>query len=294
MKRGDKIAITGGKLVIEAKSGKPVPIDWLKTHKAQIINEILRTSGLEAYEYLDYTANKYTVEKGKKSGGVHMSFRSLKSGKMARVYFNVNLTRQRNTKHGLKGSALPKGHFWITKNHDLYNAWLSLGLPPLKRLSSMHDYMGHFGQFLYNLDIDPKTSKIIDKKLKTLEITAEQLRKLFLDPSASTESPSSTSTQKNQNHQYNTVQVPDNCRTTPGQLPDNCRTTVPDNDLSAALMPPGLQPFSSTYVRSHELSNQGNAYTRDNVYPLSTNEKSVQDQTLEEWLDAYNAPDDFG
>ena len=61
--RGDIVAFQRGRLVIEPKSGNPIPDAWYSENWLSICQEILQATGLEAYRYTRYTTGRYTAHK---------------------------------------------------------------------------------------------------------------------------------------------------------------------------------------------------------------------------------------
>lgn len=140
--RGDCVAVECGRLTISPASGCPVPADWLERHGRQLITEAARAAGVEALEYLGYSAGNYGPSK---RGGVSLQFRNLLDGSERYAVFNAETRRNRNTQHGKKGAPLPRGQFRVTERFKFYGFWLSTGLPVPRRLSALHDYMGKLG-----------------------------------------------------------------------------------------------------------------------------------------------------
>ncbi|WP_460102298.1 hypothetical protein [Pseudomonas sp. H1_D04] len=251
------MSIERGQLVIQPASGKPVPPEWINTNRARLCREALISLGLDAFEYTDYSTGHY----GKtRSAGITLRFVSLVNGESVYAVFNADLTRQRNTAAAKAGTLLPRGQFRIGKRSHFYKFWMGTGLPFPRRLSAMHDYMGKLrGVMLTGLLTD---DRINAGTLAPISLTAEQFRKAIL---------------------------PDKFRTISGQLPDNCRTRAPDKENATALAVRGLQPIPTTCVSNHE-----NKLIRKDEYKTASITdlpipKPPQDQSVDEWLEAYSS-----
>ena len=132
-------------------------------------------------------------------------------------------------------------------------------MPLPRRLSSFHDYMGKLKGLMFSCEFDVNTSRVENKKIPLLTITKDQLL-AQLNPT-------------------------DNFRTTSKQHPDNSRTIVPDKEFHAPQLPQGIEPNQSACHSKYELSKQDNTNTSDVTAPLSTSNRSVEDQTADEWLE---------
>lgn len=257
LSRGDTVSIELGQLAIQPASGKPVPPEWISTNRARICREVLISMGLDAFEYVGYSTGHY----GKtRSAGITLQFVSMLSGQSVYAVFNADLTRQRNTATAKAGALLPKGQFRIGKRSSFYKFWIATGLPFPRRLAAMHDYMGKLRSVLV-------TGSVTDDRFKVgsmvpVSLTAEQFR---------------------------AVVFPDNIRTISGQAPDNIRTKAPDKEMATGQETQGLQPIPTTGA-----SNYGNKVIREEGYktfpytPIHT-PKTPQDQSVDEWLDAYGS-----
>ena len=257
LRRGDTVSIELGQLAIQPASGKPVPPEWISTNRARICREVLMSVGMDAFEYTDYSTGHYGK---KRSAGVTLRFVSVVSGQSVYAVFNADLTRQRNTSTAKAGALLPKGQFRIGKRSHFYKFWMGTGLPFPRRLAAMHDYMGKLRSVLVTGSVT--ADRINAGSLVPLSLTADQFREAIL---------------------------PDNSRTRSGQLPDNSRTRVPDKEKATGQEPQGLQPIPATCASNHE-----NKLIRKDEYktipytPIDT-PKPPQDQTVDEWLEAYSS-----
>ncbi|WP_353844685.1 hypothetical protein [Pseudomonas sp. TAE6080] len=251
------MSIELGQLAIQPASGKPVPPEWINTNRARLCREVLISVGMDAFEYTDYSTGHY----GKtRSAGITLRFVSVVNGQSVYAVFNADLTRQRNTATAKAGALLPKGQFRIGKRSHFYKFWMATGLPFPRRLSAMHDYIGKLRSVLLTGSL--AGDRLDAGSLVPVSLSAEQFRKAVL---------------------------PDNFRTRSGQLPDNFRTRAPDKETATAQAERGLQPIPTTCVANHE-----NKLIRKDEYktipytPIDT-PKPPQDQTVDEWLEAYSS-----
>jgi len=215
--RGDAVSIAQGRLAIRPASGKSVPEHWLQDHSPILLREILAARSIEAYEYVSYTTGFY----GRiKAPGLTLQLVSTITGISAYTIFNADLTRDRTTKAGAKGTPLPKGHFRIGKRSHFYRFWHATQLPLPKRLSSLHDYMGNLRGILLTANKAPGQENRLDAgTLVPISISAFEIHQAF---------------------------QPDNSRTVSGQTTDNCQTNMPDKDAPQAHRNRGLQENSAT------------------------------------------------
>ncbi|WP_300654312.1 hypothetical protein, partial [Pseudomonas sp.] len=212
---------------------KSVPAQWLQDHSPILLRDIFTAMGIEAYEYVSYTTGVY----GRiKAPGLTLQLVSVVTGTNTYTIFNADLSRDRTTKAGAKGSPLPKGHFRVGKRSHFYRFWHSTQLPLPKRLSSLHDYMGNLRGILFTAEKAQGQENRLDAgSIASLSISATEIHKAFL---------------------------PDNSRTVSGQTTDNRQTSMPDKDSLQAHRNRGLQKSSATCFANH-----GKAVisTRDNT-----------------------------
>ncbi|MFT6429811.1 MAG: hypothetical protein ACJAXR_001806 [Halopseudomonas sp.] len=253
LNRGDDLRIENGRLLIEPASGKEVPADWIYTHTAQLLRELSISEGFDAYLYQGYSTGHYLKNK---SGGITLNFVSVRTGQSAYTIFNVDLTRIRNTSNAKAGSLLPKGQFRIKKQSLFYKFWQSTSIPFPRRLSAMHDYMGHLKEIIF---IGQATGERIKKRsLRPLNLSSDRINDVFL---------------------------PDKRQTSDGHLVDSIRTTVPDKDYRQPFTTRGLQTNTATGADNH-----GNTVTREEGITGNglTAYKPPAEQSDEEWFDEYD------
>ena len=169
--RGDYIAIEKGKLVVQAKSGKPVPGGWFAEHEKLILQEILRLADISAYRFARHTTGHYGAHK---SGGVALHYVDLLTGETSPIVFNADLDRARNTRSGGKGHRLPKGHFRVRRDYAFTTFWLRMGLSLPSRLSEFHKRIGKLKAVVVT-GATKDSGKLDKQSLKPLEITREQI-----------------------------------------------------------------------------------------------------------------------
>lgn len=258
--RGDAVSIELGRLAISAASGKSVPAQWLQDHSPMLLREILAALDIEAFEYVSYTTGWYGRSK---AAGVTLQLVSVVTGINTYTIFNADLSRDRTTKAGAKGTPLPKGHFRIGKRSHFYRFWRSTQLPMPKRLSSLHDYMGNLQGILLTADKAQGQENRLDAgSLAPLSISAAEIHKAF---------------------------QPYKSRTITGQATDNHQTRVPDKDMPQPQQSRGLQGSSATCATNH---GEAVISTRDNTVLTSPTpaHKRPEEQTTEEWLADYFPP----
>ncbi len=258
--RGDAVSIERGRLIIQLASGKPIPEDMFQQYAPELIQQILRGVGTDAFQYLSHKAENNDG----KYPGLTLQLQSVVTEAKAYTIFNVELTRARNTPAGKKGGRLPEGQFRIGKNHDLYRFWLSTGLPLPRRLAALHDYIGNLRGILLTAipTAGHNGTRLQSKTLMPLHLPASVIRRAVL---------------------------PDNCQTTPRQAAGNSRTRLPDKESAPAQQPRGLQPFPSTGEENHGkavIRRSGNA----GVPAFTPARKKPEEQSVDEWLADYERP----
>lgn len=260
LRRGDEIRIELGRIIIQPASGKPVPPEWLKEHTAGLAQEILTALGLDAYEFCGYTTGHYGYGPHK-APGVTLQFRSPTTDASSYVIFNAELTRCRNVGSAKKGTALPKGHFRISRRSHFYRFWKSTGLPEPKRLSSFHDYMGNLKGILFTAIV--QNERMDAASLCPLSVPSSLVRDAML---------------------------PGKLRATPGHLPDNFRTRIPDKDSAQRQR---AQAFQAEQTTCDE--NYGNKVIREHgltgVGTPPHQHKRPETQSDDEWIADYSSED---
>lgn len=255
LERGDAVRVEAGRLVIDPASGNPVPPEWLKKHERPLIIEAARLAGVDALEYLGYTAGNYGSSK---AGGVALQFRSLVDGGERYAIFNAHTKRARSTKHGKAGSPLPNGRFRIGKRSTFLKFWRTTPLREPKSLDAFSDYMGH---------------------LRGLVFTGTQTKGERLD--ASTLRPVWLTHRELTNQQQVASQLTGKSRVTTGFNPGKAWVRVPGKETAQNQKIRGLQPNQTTGAKNH-----GNTVTRECGH--TGKPSSPQEQTEDEWWADYD------
>lgn len=184
LSRGDEVCIERGRLEIRPVSRKPVPPDWLQEHSPTLIREILIAIGIDAYEYSSCTTGRYSPRKWP---GITLQFSSSVTHADAHAFFNVELTRSRDTKAGKAGTPLPTGHFRVGKGSHFFRFWEATGLLMPKRRSSFHDYLGNLRGILFAADItEGHENRLITRSILPLSVSAAEVCKAFLPDNCQT------------------------------------------------------------------------------------------------------------
>lgn len=262
LSRGHEVCIEHGRLVIRSASGAPIPTEWFQNNAPSLIQQILSTIGIEAYEYRAYNTGHY----GKaKHAGINLQFRNVLANSSAYSIFNADLTRTRTTKTGKAGSALPDGHFRVGELSHFYKFWIGAGLAVPKSLTSFHDYMGKLRGILFRAEMTAgRENRMKSDSIRPLSVSAEQVRAAF---------------------------PPDKLQTKTGQAPDNFQTAPPDKDSAQRPEARSFQRKSTTCHESHGKTVISDCeYTETAVPPPQ--HKRPQEQTEEEWLAGYCSPAD--
>ena len=267
LSQGDQISIEQGQLVIRPKSGKLIPPKWMAENAPTICNQILEAAGVIAFQYEGYTVGCY----GKyKAGGLTLQFTQALNREPAYLIFNADLVRDRNTRHGKKGSPLPEGQFRVGKRSAFVQFWESSGLELPRHLASFHDYMGKLKNVVFT-GCYHEGEKLDKKTTQPLSLTHSQIEKTF------------------------SVDIfPDNSRIAPGELPDNSRIRMPDRESEENHTQRRFQEDSTTGGVNYGRKVKGSTGEGSNVIPLSTpinNPIRIEDEAVDEWLADYGLDD---
>ena len=259
LQRGDEISIAGGRLVINSKSGKPVPDEWFKEKSHNLICDILNKTNTEAFIYDSYSTGQYG---NKRYSGVTLQFTSLPSGNEAFAIFNADLKRLKTARKGKKGEPLPRGQFRVGKKSGFCKFWNQTGLDLPPRLASFHDYMGNLKPLFFTGDYR-QGKKLSNESLKPLNISYPEILRAF-----------------------NIGELTDKALTNAIQFPNNSHTKSPDNELPESQVSQKVQPIFTTGDRNYGKRLKGSTDIRDRVIPISTVERP-EEQTVDEWLADY-------
>ena len=256
---GHEVCIESSRLIIRSANNQPVPDSFLEKHSG-MFQEILDRIKPKVYEYYEYSVAAYDG----RYPGITLQFRPVFEGEYSFAIFNVELTRERDTKAGRRGEKLPPGQFRIKSERcGFYQFWLHSGAVFPRRLSAFHDYMGRLKGILFTAECSRKEPKRLDAKtIRPLSISAEAVREAFL---------------------------PDMVQTNAGQTPDKRRTILPDKVSAQSHVNRGLQPKSTTGT-----SKYGKAVNKEAGIgiPLNPSTKRIEDQSNDEWTAHFCSPAD--
>jgi hypothetical protein len=258
--RGDELEIVDGRLKIIAASGNPVPTSWLKLHKDHLVYELVNYMAIDALIYESYSTGRYGV---KCHSGVSLQFLNLLTDDSRYAVFNAELDRVKATKKGPVGSPLPSGQFRVGKRSRFYKFWLTANQPLPPRLSSFHDYMGNLkgGLFTGTVGGDERIEK---QSIQLLNITYVEVLAAFFQHS-----------------------LPDKPHTLAIHGPDKAHTIMPYSESVERLIKRDFASIPTTCNNNYGISSPGSAVLRETGIPAIAN-KRPQDQTVEEWLVAYD------
>jgi len=170
------ISIARGQLIINQPDGTLMDIEWVNSHRSQLVFEILMQMGHDALLYTDHSADTYG---DKLVGGVTLQFEHLLTGTKVYAIFNADLTRKRNTKHGKAGAHLPKGQFHVAKGSGFCKFWASIGLPS-RKLSSYYEHMGKLKLLIFeSQDVSKSKNRLNSSLLKPLHISCHKVKAAF-------------------------------------------------------------------------------------------------------------------
>jgi len=177
IKRGDRVSIEQGELVVTAASGVPVPPEWMALNKARLISEALELLDVsDAYVFKYYTTGRYG---SKGIMGVTLQFQSLLTGESFYTVLNVSLKRSRNTKAGKKGSPLPDGQFLPPKDGLFCKLWASTGLKVPRYCIEYYKCMGKLASFHFVADVHAKEKdRLISSTIKPVNLSSGRIKEV--------------------------------------------------------------------------------------------------------------------
>jgi len=255
IRKGVKLSIDRGRLVIDGQLSE-VQQGWFDKQKNSFIQAIVNKKKSNLFIYEGYTTGRYDKQN---HPGITLRFINLLTDESGYIVFNACLDRKRTTRHGRKGSALPKDHFSVGKRSSFYKFWLKTGIDIPKRLSSFHDYMGKLKGLLFMFDVMEK-ERLNKNSAALFSLEYEELEKLITS---------------------------DSIPTTLGQVTDNSQTKSSDKVIKINHRNRDFQPDQTTGKNCYGLSYQGSTDTRDSINSVN-NPISISEQTNDEWLNNYN------
>ncbi|MAR01587.1 MAG: hypothetical protein CMI00_13745 [Oceanospirillaceae bacterium] len=181
--RGDRIAVTRGRLVVVPASGRVVPDAWLADNAAGIIAVIGAAAGIAVLRYEQYAIST------RRFHGVQLIFSDLTNHwqgageTFPAAFFNAVTTRQRTTAAGQAGDPLPKNHFSITLTPGkqppaFWLFWERTGLAHPQRPSRYHKKMALLREQFFTADIHTTSTikrKILNETLTPISMSATEI-----------------------------------------------------------------------------------------------------------------------
>jgi hypothetical protein len=255
IERGDIVEVIQGKLVITAKSGKSVPLDWLKQNSEALLTDIAHITRQSVFIYHGSYLGQYGPHK---SETLILQFTNLSNKSDAFAAFNVSLKRQRAGRNKeLKGSPLPKGEFSPPKAGEFVKLWQRTGLKNYNP-SRLCRYMGNLKSLTYTGEYSTTSKlkkKLANKSIDLLNVTHDEL----------------------------IASMPNGCLNHAQQIPKPCLSSMP-KESSYSQVKQGLQEYSNTGTLDHGSRLQGSAVN----YPIKGNQDPSSKASTDEWLDEYD------
>jgi hypothetical protein len=283
LKRGDRLAVSKGQLIITPKSGELIPQDWFATNKAKIIAEIAQQSNQSIFAYSYYTTGIYN--KGR-SPGVTLRFIDLLTGEGACAIFNAQLKYQRTTRKKKAGDPLPDGHFNIGDRSAFYMLWIKTPLDIPRRFSEWHKAMSKL-RHVYFVGERSSGDKLANKSIQPLSLSHSEILDMFGGNLVTSQGHASDNLEaRNGDKEWRQGLVANNG----------------DKHIAVGHTNKALEPDSkhvSNQVRVPESAGEISACTPNrvlsnqvmtcNVVPLTPIKKKPEEQSVEEWLHDYNS-----
>ena len=258
IEQGDIVEVVKGRLVITAKSGRPVPLDWLKLYTEALLTDIALITRQSAFIYHGYSLGQYGPHK---SETLTLQFTDLRNQSDAFAAFNVSLKRQRAGRNNQpKGSPLPAGEFAPPKAGEFVKLWLRTGLK-IHNPSRLCRYMGNLKGLAYTglySTTSKAKKKLANKSIDLLNVTYDEL----------------------------IASMPNECLNHAQHMPNSCLIHMPKEN-SYSQVKQGLQGHSGTGGFEHGSRLQGSA-VNDSIGD-SVNLNSITD--TDEWLKEYDNAD---
>jgi hypothetical protein len=205
----------------------------MQQHWMSLVSEIAEIISIDAFVFSGHKTGNYGKHK---ADGLTLMFGCLMTNKKPYAIFNVDLTRARTTRHGVAGSALPKGQFRPGRGSKFYEFYTQTGVEPPKRLSTFHEHMGKLRTLVFTGEY-VKHERLQKDTLRPLDVSCDELVSLAL-------------------------RMTDKTSTTSRQCPDNSPTISLDKQSPEIKIARGFQRFSTTGDSSYGNTLQGSAVTR--------------------------------
>ena len=260
LRRGDTLSIERGRLSIQTASGKAVPSEWMSANAREICRSVLMAAGIDAFEYVEHRTGHYGKHR---AAGLTLFFASVITGETAHAIFNVDLTRKRTTPGGKAGDPLPAGEFRVGERSSFYKFWMGTGLQLPDRMQRFHKCMGKLSDILLTGTLT--NDRFAVQSIGPVSMGPDQVRLIVLGH---------------------------NSGTTKAQGGHKEDTSIGHKKTATGHESRGLQTNSTTCVANHEnklIRKEDNKTAPTNDLPTH---KPPQDQSVDEWLDAYDSPDD--
>lgn len=256
LRRGDRMEVACGRLMITPSSGQPVPGNWLNRHFEQLTSEIGHQLGARLYIFESYSTGRFN--KGRLHG-VQLQFTCALTGESRFVIFNAEIERQRETKHGRPGSILPNNQFKAGKKSAFAKFWRNARLPEPQRKGWYSNLMGKLKGLIFTGAV-LKGEKLNKQTLQALNLAHGDLLERF-------------GLTKQNRSQANPEPYPNNPQTV------FSNTRLPETHMQRCVQLDGTAGAP----------NRGNTVTREcGNHGEST---SPYEQTLKQWLAEYNHDD---
>ncbi|MGK0443221.1 MAG: hypothetical protein ACJA1U_000143 [Bermanella sp.] len=259
IERGDIVEVVKGTLVITAKSGRPVPSDWLKLNTEALLTDIAGITGRNAFIYHGYSLGQYGAHK---HDTLTLQFTNLNDMNDAFAAFNVSLKRQRAGRNNEpKGSPLPKGEFSPPKAGEFVKLWQRTGLKSYNP-SRLCRYMGNLKGFVYTAAYSTTSKakkKLANKSIGLLHVTYDEL----------------------------VAAMPTGCLNLAQEMPNSCLSPMP-KEYSYSQVKQGLQEYSVTGACDHGSRLQGSAVNHSIGIAKRDLDRNHSD-SVNNWLDEYES-----
>jgi hypothetical protein len=125
--KGHRIEVLAGQLIIESRSDKTIPDNWLPPRRQIILSELASLLDRPLFSFSRYSTGKW----GKtKVSGVNLIFQDHQRSDAAPfIIFDAGTTHQKDSPQHQKGSPLPEGQFWLKNGSHFWRLWARLKLP---------------------------------------------------------------------------------------------------------------------------------------------------------------------
>ena len=131
--KGHRIEVLSGELVIESRSDKPIPDDWLPPRRQLILSELTSLMNIPLFSFTSYSTGKWGRTK---ISGVNLMFQDYQRPDAEPfVIFDAGITHQKESAKHRKGSPLPDGQFWLKSRSHFWRLWTRLKFPEPTRPS---------------------------------------------------------------------------------------------------------------------------------------------------------------